>query len=129
MKVYQRLAQLVTAINSDNTNEYWLNRYEDELKRIMGTMPHGSGLDTDCVLDIEKSNNTKLVFNQSYHVMKDDYYTHWINFKVIITPNLGYDFDVKLVGNFSQRNNQDIKEYILDVYSEALNREVKDYAC
>lgn len=90
-------------------------------------MPHGSGFDSDIVLDIEASSGEKLVLHGAYHVMNEcGSYVGWYSFTVTVTPSLIFDFHLKIRGEGDNR--QVLKyvdrEYILDVIHDALQQEI-----
>ena len=81
---------------------------------------------------MEKSNRNKITINSFYHVMDDNgFYDGWIDFQVIITPDLQHGIDLQIKGKFSNRKGyirkdcQDIKEMLADLYYEALTTIIK----
>ena len=126
-KVYSEIASRVIAIgnciNSKNTE--WQAKHETALEEIVKEfMPRGSGFDSGTTLDIDaaiKCNAAKLVFNTSFHHMNDGgYYNGWTSHVVTVSPSLAFDFTLKISG----RDRNGIKEYMHDVFNQALNTEV-----
>jgi len=103
----------------------WREIYENDLDRLLDYLPHGSGIDVETLLDVKASKVNRLVFNSAYHVMnRDGFYTRWIEYSVILTPSLSFDFDVRVTGNFGRE--QDIKQYLTELYEEAFCIQVKE---
>jgi len=50
-------------------------------------------------------------------------YDRWIDFRVIVTPNFQFDFDLKFVGNF--RRDQDLREYFYSEFSYRLSELIR----
>ncbi len=133
MKLYQRLAQLVTArMNclkpnrfSGESAEEWAKKHEAAIKDLVkNLMPSGSGIDNGTEIDLEKSNGEKLTFLMGYHHMDENgYYDGWTNHTVTVTASLEHDFNVRVSG----KDRNQIKDYIADMYRECLIQEVKIY--
>jgi len=125
MKLYQALAHQWVRAQSKNPDIS--DSAEDEIKKLLDSLPHGSGIDGEVmpVVDfLHKSKSNKLVIWASYHVLNDGgYYTRWIDYEIHITPNLVDGFNMKLKGNFSP--DMDIKDYLDEMYYSVFNSEVK----
>jgi len=127
MPVYKAIAGLVDARNRcvrmDNGN--WQANHEQTLFEIeTHHLPHGSGFDMGTTIDLEKSNHQKIILYSHYHKMDENgMYDRWIDFRVIVTPNLQFDFDLKFVGNF--RRDQDLREYFYSEFSYRLSELIR----
>jgi len=83
-------------------------------------LPSGSGFDAGCRLDFEVSTPNRIVIRADFHHMNGDGgYTGWTEHMVVITPSLAFGFEVKVTG----RNQNLIKDYIADVFIQALMHE------
>ena len=126
MKTYENIARLVSARLSciERGNEEWIGKHEDAILEIVeNEFPSGSGFDSGTTIDFEKSTGEKLVFNTSYHIMDEmGFYDGWEDYKIVITPSLCFTYNVKVVG----KNRNGIKDYISDIFWEALWRDVKE---
>jgi len=111
------LAARLNCIKSDNTE--WQHEWEEVILGIENNdLPSGSGVDSGCSIDLDKSTAERIIIHTSYHHM-DDYgsYDGWTEHTVTITP--AFDgFNLKISG----RNRRDIKEYLGDLFYEALSR-------
>ncbi len=127
-KLYAVLASLVQARANcaESHNEEWFVRHtERALKLVSEYMPSGSGIDNGTKLDIDISGPNKLVFLTSYHHMNDcGYYDGWTEHTVIVTPSLQHGFEVRITG----RDRNDTKEYLHDVFCEALDTDCDMWA-
>ena len=115
--LYSKIANLFCAYNNcvkSGNNEY-KNIHEDALNQLVkDNFPSGSGFDKGTKFNWEKSSRNKLVFNISFHHMDDNgYYCGWTDHEVIITPDLVFQYDIRVTG----KNYRDIKEYIGEVFS------------
>lgn len=123
MKTYQLIASTVQALHNCNksNNIEWAQKHNDTLHKLEGKLPSGSGIDCGTKIDKSASNSKKIILTFSFHHMNDGgFYDGWTDHKVIITPSFN-GFDIKITG----RDRNQIKEYLYDVYSFALNEEVK----
>lgn len=121
MKLYQYIARnLETWVESDHTGHSEAAR-ERAKKAVKELMPSGSGIDNGTKLNLVKSTGDKLVFDVGFHHMNDaGYYIRWTHHQVVVKPSLAHEFDLKLTG----RDFNGIKEYLGDIYHEALAQEV-----
>lgn len=123
MKVYQELSNLLIALvnceKSDNTE--WAEKHEAKIKSICeNDLPNGSGFDSGTELLILESEANKLKLQANFHHMDDNgFYCGWSEHIITITPDLACGFNIKVSGI----NKRGIKEYIADVFNEALNQE------
>jgi hypothetical protein len=122
-KVYQQLASMVAAhlncvkIGNDEWRDKWLDRINEQLDEA----PSGSGIDLGTKIDLEMSSSDKLVFEVGFHHMDGNgYYDGWTEHLVIVTPSLQFGFNIKITGV----NRNQIKEYLHEIYSYWMNREV-----
>ncbi len=117
-KFYRTCNSIETLMGKGNIE--LANRYEDTLKELVNMLPHGSGIDDEYTYSVSKN---KIVLSNAYHVMSENgYYVGWVHFNVVITPSLAFGYDLKITGNFGK--NQHLKDYLYDVYNEALSQEV-----
>jgi len=124
--VYQELARKLGAYQwcVKEGNACAVKHLHDIEATVEEYMPSGSGVDTGTTLNLEKSTPDRLVFDASYHVMNEaGFYVGWIDFQVIVKPSLAFDFDLSIRGQFGKY--QDIKEYLYNLYSDALGQEVQ----
>ena len=104
MKLYQKIAGELSKTTPD-------------LPSLEDLLPSGSGI--DCGTKISpKSTRNKTVLICEYHKMdKAGGYSGWTTYKIIITPDLRWGFNLKIVG----KDHDGLKEYLYDIYSEYLN--------
>lgn len=125
--LYQRFAAYLTARanckKSGNTEWFgkWTKRIESD---IADHMPSGSGVDSGTSIDFGKFRPDKrIVFTCSFHHMNNvGMYDGWTEHEIVLSP--AFDgFNLKVTG----RNRNDIKEYLGDLYHEALITPVPMY--
>jgi len=106
-------------------NTEWLDKSEARIKAIVSDfLPSGAGIDSGTELDLDNSAPDKLILTMGYHHMNDGgYYDGWTEHSAIVTPSLGFGFKVHITG----RNRNDIKDYLGDVYREALSQEIPEW--
>jgi hypothetical protein len=125
VKVYQQLAQLIDArLHCGSTNNVeWADKHRESIERIIKDyLPHGSGIDSSCHIDFEKSHGDKIVINTAFHHMDDNgYYAGWTEHRVTVVPSLAFGFRLSISG----RNRNDIKSYLGDTFYYAFNQELK----
>lgn len=120
-KLYKKIASLLNAIENckKSNNTKWFEKHSEKIELLVkNCMPSGSGFDCGTTLALERSTPEKLVFITSYHHMNTDgYYDGWTDHTVTVQPSLQFDFTLTVLGE----NRNDIKDYMHDVFSEALN--------
>jgi hypothetical protein len=123
MKLYQRFAQVVEALNNcqKTGNAEWIAKHKATLDELIKLMPSGSGVDSGSTFDFNKSTAEKLVFQVDYHHMDENgFYDGWTTHEVSVTPSLAHDFNLKITGP----NKNDVKDYLGDLYCETLKLKV-----
>lgn len=124
MKVYQELAQACGAywrcVKSGNSE--WQENWKDQIDSMLESFPSGSGFDRGAKLDLESSNDDKLVFTTSFHHMNESgMYDGWTQHVITVVPSLGLGYWLKISG----RDRNRIKEHIAEVFSFELDKEVE----
>lgn len=124
-KVYKLIASQLLRIESCKkiNNEKSMENIEeaiDILEHIEKQyLPHGSGIDCGCKINIEKSNSNKIVIDFSFHHMDENgYYDGWTDHSIIITPSLYFDYDMKITG----KNRNYVKDYLTENFSSHLDQ-------
>lgn len=152
MKVYQKLALKVYHLKSllrikpVDRDKRRISKVQDEIYEIINQyLPSGSGIDdgiklfvTEEEYEFFKSSSSiaddgKVILTSSFHVLDENgYYDEWIKFIVEIIPSLAHNFRLNIKGRFSNRaynvkkDASDIKEYLYDLFSEALTKEIPE---
>ena len=120
--LYARLASTIDArLNCVKSgNKEWQANHEEAIAQMAKDyLPHGSGIDTGCDVDILKSTGNKIVIDAPYHFMDGSgYYDGWEYYTVVITPSLAFGYDIRIIG----KNRSNIKEYLHSEFSDALSR-------
>lgn len=119
--------------------------WEERLRTYVGALPSGSGIDSGCKVDEEKSGLGHLLITSSYHCMDENgSYCGWVDFEVRVTWNaLGIQTNVTLDQNdvqdiqyeYGQENTEDdgedrvygpnfdgLSEYLGEMFSEVLGQ-------
>jgi hypothetical protein len=124
MKLYQKISQLINArnncIKSDNT--YWRDLHTEHLHRIADyDLPHGSGIDRGGKIDLDRSNDSKIVITFGYHAMDENgYYCGWYDYTAVIKPA----FDGITIRIMGSNTKNDAREYLYQLFYEVLNEDV-----
>ena len=124
-KLYVILAQTVQAyFNCGDHNREWKLKHAERLGVLVKEhMPSGAGIDSGTSFNLDKSNVDRLVFETSYHHMHESgVYDGWTEHTVVVTASLGFGISIRISG----RNRNDIKDYLHDVFHEALMKEIED---
>lgn len=104
------LSQNIAAYNQ--CNKEWKDKAEDRINDISEFLPHGSGIDGKCEIDLIQSKENRIVFFFEYHHMDENgYYCGWTEHNVIVTPKFG-GFDIQITG----RNKNQCKDYFYDLW-------------
>jgi hypothetical protein len=120
--LYKELAGTIQArLNCEKMGNWeWFSMHEKKIDDMARShLPSGSGIDSGCTIDIEKSTGNRIVIDSSYHTMSDmGYYGRWIDFTVTVKPDLICDFTLTISGKFGR--DQDLKDYLYDTFDMAL---------
>ena len=128
--LYQQIVNTVVAYKNCERlgNLDWMATHEQWLKRAEDALPRGSGIDSGCEIDVEASNENKLVINSSYHCMDENgFYDGWIDFKVIVKPCLLFGITIDIKGRFSDRHGKyvSLRDYLQEVFDHCLKQKVE----
>jgi len=99
-------------------NTEWFDIWTERITKLCEKhMPHGSGLDVGCELDLPACTARKLVIVTSYHHMNEaGFYTGWTDHKINVTASLTSGFEVTVTG----KNKNDVKEWLATLFTEIL---------
>jgi hypothetical protein len=101
---------------------HYINVCEGNINRLKDYLPHGSGFDNGCKIDIERSGKSKVVILFSFHHMDENgYYCGWTDHELIITPCLVNEFNLRITG----KDQNYIKEYLYETFDDCLNQVVE----
>lgn len=121
--LYVALAKVVAWDPPPGTE--WREKKQARLQALLDELPSGSGWDMGTKL--LRSKNDRIVLYGSFHHMNEGgMYDGWTDHEVHVTANLAYGFELRITG----RDRNDIKDYIHDLFHEALSMPVweHDYA-
>ena len=121
LPLYRLIARAGAAANNcaKHGNTEWQQVWEELLEQCEELLPSGSGFDAGT--KIEHASSSKIILQTSFHHMNEHgYYDGWTEHTITVIPDLMYGFDLRISG----RNRNHIKEYIADVFYDALNQEV-----
>lgn len=128
--LYRELASLFQAYLTCSTHTGvdhpngidWAAKHRESIETLCNEfMPSGAGIDCGTKFDFDASKLDKLVLTFSYHHMNDvGMYDGWTEHTLTIRPSLSFDF----VTHISGRDRNQIKDYLYDVYQEALRQKV-----
>ncbi len=123
--IFQSIAKKIQArqncINSKNYSK-WCKHENAILDLIKQTAPSGSGIDCGTKIELDLSNENKLVFNLSYHHMNENgMYDGWTEHQVIVTPSLTQQFQIRITG----KDRNEIKDYLRETYAIWLSQETE----
>lgn len=111
-KVYQIISSSFDAHLRciEKNKKEWEEKHKDSVENMIEEhLPNGSGFDSGTKFDFDNSKPEKLIFLTSFHHMDDNgMYDGWTDHKVIVTPSLQFDYNMKVTG----KNKNQIKDYI-----------------
>jgi len=114
------LCAYINCRDGDILNEEFENKHLETVCNLVAEhLPSGSGFDAGTTIDDVNSETDRIIFDTSFH-HRDLWggYDGWTEHRVIIRPSFIGGFTIRVTG----RNRNDIKEYISDLFSEALSR-------
>jgi hypothetical protein len=123
--VYRRIGGLVQAIRNCEAsgNAEWLEKHTETLEKVVKAhMPSGAGFDAGTTLDLAESTPERLVFITAFHHLDESgVYDGWTKHRVIITPSLARQYNVRVLGG----DRKGIKEYIGDCFHCSLGEDTR----
>jgi hypothetical protein len=124
--LYQALAARIGAVANceKGGNIEWLAKHKAAaLALTKQYMPSGSGIDCGTTLQLDDCTSEKLVFFASFHHMDEQGgYDGWSEHFVTVRASLQFGIDIKISG----RDRNDIKEYLDQVFHDALTSEIDE---
>ena len=119
-EISRKISAIDNCIASNNTE--WNLKHRQSLQALcLERLPSGSGFDSGTRINTDLSTPEKLVFNTSYHHMNDSgYYDGWTDHTVTVKASLAFGIDIAIYG----QNRNDIKNYMHDLFRDALTTEV-----
>lgn len=127
MKVFQKIARNIATLNRESTPIEWRERAEQTIFDIEKEfLPSGSGFDSGCTVNLDKSTPEKLIIECPFHCMDEHgFYDGWVYPAVIVTPSLSFEFGIKINWKGYRGKYKDIlSDYIIDTMYEYLTGEV-----
>lgn len=108
-----RLANLVQAVQSENISPEWVDKHTISIEEMLKALPHGSGIDGKCEIQMELCQRDKLVFLVEFHHMDEHGgYDGWTYHNLILRPSFIHEFTITVTG----KNRNNIKEYLHDLF-------------
>jgi hypothetical protein len=124
------MKKLIVQINSllmarkecQRTGNAWFDEHTRKLHEIEEKyLPHGSGIDAGCKIDMENSTGNKIIINFAFHHMNQaGYYSGWTEHSLICTPTFE-GFRMRITG----RDKNYVKDYLYDTFDSILNKEIE----
>ena len=123
-KLYSEISSLLLAIDNckKSGNEEWCEKHKEKIWELCKEyLPSGSGFDSGCQIDLDKSNPEKLVFYTSFHHMDSNgYYCGWTDHAITVKPSLFSGFKLSISG----RDKNETKDYMYEMFDDCLRQEV-----
>lgn len=117
-----KLASLIEArANCERTgNDAWHARHSEAIMTLAREqLPHGSGIDSGCVVMTEESRPDKLVIHVPFHCMDEHgCYDGWRDYRVTVRPTFD-SISVIVTG----RDYNGLKDYLQELFHECLTRQ------
>jgi hypothetical protein len=121
--LYAELATLVDArLRCIETGNSWAEKHTERLEWYARNMlPSGSGIDSGTTIDLDASTGDKIVLRTAYHHMDEHGgYNGWSEHTVTVRASLIHGITLTIGG----RNRNQIKDYLYEVYDEALREKI-----
>lgn len=111
MKLYQKIARVASQKDARMERIRF-----DMLEKLL---PIGNGIEKECEISL-KSTKKRIVIDTAYRHPNDSYETSRLtNHQIIITPSFEEEINIRVTG----KNVDNIKEYLHEVFREALMKE------
>jgi len=113
MKLYQKIARVLSQKDIILQGE--------QLTLLQELLPNGNGMrrQINCMILLE-STKKRIVIGTAYWHPNDNYETsRWTEHKVVITPSFEGEINIRITG----KNENNVKDYLYDIFREALMKE------
>lgn len=101
------------------SNNDYAHKWDGRIKELTDKLPHGSGFDSGCQIDVDATTATRVVIHTSFHHMDENgFYDGWTDHTVIARP----DFEIGFRLSISGRDRNGWKDYAYDVFSSELSK-------
>ena len=118
--LYVALARTIAWDPPEGTE--WIEKKQERLKQLLDELPSGSGW--DCGTKLGESTGERIVLFGSFHHMDENgFYDGCTEHGIHVTPSLRWGFELRISG----RDRNDIKDYLHDLFHEALSMKVWEY--
>jgi len=124
--LYQAIARTLQAIRNceKSGNTDWRAKHCETLRAMESNLPRGSGFDSGCTVDLEKSGADRVVIRAPFHHMDSNgYYSGWGYYSVIVSPCLSFGFSLRITG----RDRDGFKEFAADTFHWSLSQSVDQF--
>ena len=123
--LYRLLASAIHARLSciETGNTEWTDKHEATVEMLTGLLPHGSGIDGQRFVDLERSTGERIVIHVEFHHMTEGMYDGWTDHDIIVTPSFVTTLDVKVTGC----NRNDIKSYLAEMFDCELQEDATQF--
>lgn len=119
------LAGLIVARRNsiESGTREWIDRHTAAIRAIeRELLPSGAGIDQGTDVDLDRSRGDCLVLRTNYHHMNaSGHYDGWTRHTIRVRPTF-HGIEVTVGGV----NRNDIKDYLADVFNEALSRHMPE---
>lgn len=125
MKMFQALANVAISLNNPSLTASALDYQTQRLDQLVKLLPSGAGFDAGTEFVTVCSGSKRLHFKTAFHHMDEHGgYTGWSEHEVIVTPCLDHTgIEIRVTG----KNVNNIKEFILDTFYNALQEDAPKY--
>lgn len=123
-QLYQQIANaLIASKNCEARGNFeWRDTWESRLDAIeRDCLPSGSGFNNGSTIDRDSTNKRIVIETAFHHMNENGYYDGWTHHRVIITPCLSHDFEMRITG----RDRNGIKDYIAEQFAHVLRQEYR----
>ena len=125
--LYKLLAAAIAAgkrCERQDTLTEWAERWPARAEALAREyLPSGSGFDAGTAVDWKASKLNRIVLVTSFHHRDDaGYYAGWTHHTVIVTPDMAWDYDLRITGS----NRNGIKDYMAEHFADCLSH-LRDY--
>ena len=118
------MAQQALVNCQDSGNVKWQGRWLERMEQLTKALPHGSGLNGK-VEFIGSASEDKLTISAEYqHMDESGYYTGWSTYIITVRATF-YGLNVTVKG----RKDNDLREYLGELFHNALSAEAPPYPC
>lgn len=125
MKLIEAIAQALASRNNclESGNTQTEAVWTEVLRRLERALPSGSGINAGTMIERASLPDCVILHTSFHHMNQHGVYDGWTTHRITVKPSFVYGLDLRISGG----NRNEIKDYLHQVYEQALSAPVPEH--